>query len=173
MIVNLLLAEALNSPIVSIAEQRNPAVRLRICSHEVAHSRESRPGFLRRVLTVTTEKEIAGKKCLQNQTMVSGRHFEIDAIVGRLGKDLLLHNRTTERKPAARRIRPLEQTSEKHQTDTVAQVVVAVQIGLLEVLDDELAVKEQGAEKGGTKRAVAARRSFGKEMKSPDPADGS
>ena len=48
-----------------------------------------------------------------------------------------------------------EKTAEKYQADTVAQIVVAVQVGLLEVLDDELAVKEQGAEKGGTERAVA------------------
>src|SRR4051812_3777167 len=172
MIVDLLVAEALNPTVVRVTEQRHAAIRLGICRNELAHPGEPRPAFLRRGLTLTTPQGIAGQEHPEHEAGVSGRHFEMDAVGGRLSKDLLLHNRATELEPAARRIRALKETSEKYQADAVAQIVIAVQIGLLQVLDDEFAVKKQGTEKAGPKGAVAAGRRVGKEMKAPDPADG-
>ena len=50
--------------------------------------------------------------------------------------------------------------------------MVAVEIGLLEVLDDELAVEEQGAQEPASERRVTTHAGSRKKMKSPDPADG-
>src|SRR4029077_11063504 len=96
---------------------------------------------------------------------------EIDAVLGCLGEDFVLDDRAAERPPARRGPRTLEEAAEEHEADAVAQIVIAVQVGFFEVLDDEFAVQKQSANELRSKRAVAAGRGIRKEMKPPDPGN--
>src|SRR6185295_6086647 len=105
--------------------------------------------------------------------VVSGGLLEIDAVRRGLLDDLVFDDGPADCEPAASRTGAPEKTAEEDQPDAVAQVVVAVEIGLLEVLDDELAVEEQGAQEPAPEPRVTTRAGSREEMKSPDPADGS
>src|SRR5207249_11292876 len=90
----------------------------------------------------------------------------------RLLEDLPFDDGPAEREPGAGRARALEEAAEKDQADPVTQVVVPVEIGLLEMLDDEFAVEKQGAQEAASECRVATRGRFGEKIETPDPTDG-
>src|SRR6185295_825235 len=171
MIVRLLGSENLNASIVGIADERRETVRLRVGGDELAHPFETRPAFGPRLVAAPRQKQVRGQETLQHQPVVGRRQLEVDAVSRGLVEDFLFDDRTAERQPSARRSRALEEAAEEDEPDAVAQVVVAVQVRLFEMTNDELAVQIERAKEAAAKAAVAARGGAGEEMKSPDPAD--
>ena len=134
---------------------------------ELAHAFEPFPAGGRRILAVLPKHQIAGQKCFEHEPVIRGRLLEVHAVWRGLLEDLLFDDGAADREPGAGRARAPEEAAEKHQADSVAQVMVAVEIGLFEVLDDEVAVKKQGAQEPAPECFVATRAPIPRKNRSP------
>src|SRR5262249_62185235 len=100
MIGYMLHAEDLNAAIVRIADERGATIGLRVGLDKFTHSPQPLPAGGRHVLAVEPEELITREKRLQDEAVIGGRLFEIDAVSCRLIEDLLLHDRPSDASPA-------------------------------------------------------------------------
>src|SRR5206468_4897287 len=98
--------------------------------------------------------------------------FEVRPVGCGLLKDFLLDDLAADSQPSSPGAGAPEEAAEKHEAHAVAQVVVPVDVALLEVLDDELAVQEQRPQEAAAEGRIPAGLGRCEKVESPDPADG-
>ena len=104
--------------------------------------------------------------------MVRRRLLEIDAVFARLVEHLGGNHLAAGFQPASAFGGRTKEGAEKDKADGIAQIVIAVHVGALDVRRDVLAVKIQCAEERAPERLAGARGGAAHEVEAPDPADG-
>ncbi len=171
MITDGLRAKHLHPPIVCIADERREAVRLGVGLDVVAHALEARGRLGRNTLAVKLEQRVTRREGFEHKTVVRRGLLKVDAIRRDLIEDLRDDKIAAGREPFLSVRRGAEERAEKHETNAVTQIVVAVDIGALEMRRDELAVQIERAQKQRAKLLRTAGRRVGHEIETPDPAD--
>ena len=133
MIIEVLLTQLLHPAVVGVADERHRTVGLCVGGHELEHAFESRPAFRRDADAGALERQIGGQKQLEHEAVIRSRRFVVDAVLVHLRQDLLGEDGVAGVEPAAAVGRIPEQDAEQNQPDTVAEIMVAVDVRGFEV----------------------------------------
>ena len=141
---NRLVVQVGQAPIVVVANLRKRPIGTGIGQHELEHLAQALAHQRRNGKRVALGEQHARIPELGDEPLIADALLEIDPV----RVDLVLHlapdDRLTLRAPGRRVLQLGQQDPEKQQADAVGQVVVAVVVGILEVVQDVPTMLQHG-----------------------------